>query len=218
MRLGSRAGSTVLGNPSALPRHPNPCPRGWLAASAAVQREAVSRNPACGLRAAGFSRAEGWTAALRRRDPRGPGPRRHGTARPRGAGGPPRGARGPAGCANTGLRANRGVCIDSERQGEPCIKQNSAHTQLRAGLKKEKGKWLLVSLLLPCSCSVASDSLRPHDCSPPGSSVHGISQQEYWSGLPRASPGDLSEPGIEPAPLRWQAGFFTSGLLGSPGY
>ena len=34
------------------------------------------------------------------------------------------------------------------------------------------------------------------DCSPPGSSVHGISRQEYWSGLPFLSPGDLPDPGI----------------------
>ena len=26
----------------------------------------------------------------------------------------------------------------------------------------------------------------------------GFSRQEYWSGLPYASPGDLPEPGIEP--------------------
>ena len=36
------------------------------------------------------------------------------------------------------------------------------------------------------------------NCSPPGSSVHGISQQEYWSGL-FPPPGDLHNPGIEPA-------------------
>ena len=36
------------------------------------------------------------------------------------------------------------------------------------------------------------------DCSLPGSSVHGISRQEYWSGLPFPSPGDLPNPGIEP--------------------
>ena len=29
----------------------------------------------------------------------------------------------------------------------------------------------------------------PMDCSPPGSSVHGFSRQEYWSGLPFPSPG-----------------------------
>ena len=27
----------------------------------------------------------------------------------------------------------------------------------------------------------------------------GFSRQEYWSGLPRPSPGDLPNPGIEPA-------------------
>ena len=31
------------------------------------------------------------------------------------------------------------------------------------------------------SCPTPSD---PKDCSPPGSSVHGISRQEYWSGVP----------------------------------
>ena len=37
------------------------------------------------------------------------------------------------------------------------------------------------------------------DCGPPGSSVYGIFQakQEYWSGLPFPSPGDLPHPGIE---------------------
>ena len=34
------------------------------------------------------------------------------------------------------------------------------------------------------------------DCSQPGSSVHGILQEEYWSGLPFLSPGDFSDPGI----------------------
>ena len=37
------------------------------------------------------------------------------------------------------------------------------------------------------------------DCSPPGFSVHGIIQQEHWSGLPFPSPGDLPDSGIEPA-------------------
>ena len=35
------------------------------------------------------------------------------------------------------------------------------------------------------------------DCSLPGSSIHGISRQGYWSGLPFPSPGDLPNPGIE---------------------
>ena len=35
------------------------------------------------------------------------------------------------------------------------------------------------------------------DYSPPGSSVHGILRQEYWSGLLCSPPGDLPDPGIE---------------------
>ena len=44
------------------------------------------------------------------------------------------------------------------------------------------------------------------DCSLPGSSVHGTSQARIWSGLPFPSPGDLPDPGIEPA-------FLTSPIL-----
>ena len=41
----------------------------------------------------------------------------------------------------------------------------------------------------------------PMDCSPPGSSVSGIFRQEYWSGLPPPSPGNLPYPGIKPVSL-----------------
>ena len=34
---------------------------------------------------------------------------------------------------------------------------------------------------------------NPMDYSPPGSSVMGFSRQEYWSGLPFPSPGDLPD-------------------------
>ena len=47
-------------------------------------------------------------------------------------------------------------------------------------------------------CSVMSNSWHHMDCRPPGSSVHGISRQEYWSGLPFPPPGDLPDPGIKP--------------------
>ena len=50
-------------------------------------------------------------------------------------------------------------------------------------------------LLVTKSCPALYD---PMDCSPSGSSVHGISQQEYWSGLPFPSPGDLLDSGIKP--------------------
>ena len=64
-------------------------------------------------------------------------------------------------------------------------------------------------------CSVASDSLRPVDWSPPGSSVHGILHgQEYWSRLPFPTPGDLPDPGIEPASPALAGRFFTPVLPG----
>ena len=55
-----------------------------------------------------------------------------------------------------------------------------------------------------CVCSVSQWCLTlcgPVNCSPPGSSVHGISRQEYWNGVPFPTPGDLPVPGIEPASL-----------------
>ena len=48
------------------------------------------------------------------------------------------------------------------------------------------------------SCLLLCD---PRCYSPPGSSVHGFSRQEYWSGLPFPTPGDLPHPGIRPASL-----------------
>ena len=67
-----------------------------------------------------------------------------------------------------------------------------------------------------CACSVSQSCLtpcKPTDCSPPGSSVHGISRQEYRSGLPVPSPGDRPDPGMEPEPLVspvLAGGFFTT--------
>ena len=42
----------------------------------------------------------------------------------------------------------------------------------------------------------------------------GFSRQEYWSGLPFPSPGDLPDPGIEPRSPAWQAGSLPSELQG----
>ena len=54
---------------------------------------------------------------------------------------------------------------------------------------------------------------EPMDSSPPGSSVHGILQEEYWSGCPCPPPGDLPDPGVKPASLASPAmagGFLTT--------
>ena len=47
------------------------------------------------------------------------------------------------------------------------------------------------------------------DCSPPGSSVHKISSQEYWSGFPFPSPGDLPDPEIISTSPALAGGFLT---------
>ena len=39
---------------------------------------------------------------------------------------------------------------------------------------------------------------NPMDYSPPGSSVMGFPRQDYWSGLPFPSPGDLPDPVVKP--------------------
>ena len=43
-----------------------------------------------------------------------------------------------------------------------------------------------------------------------------FSRQEYWSGLPFPSPGDLSNPGIESASLALAAEFFATRPPGKP--
>ena len=64
------------------------------------------------------------------------------------------------------------------------------------------------------SRSVVSSSLRPVDCSPPSSSIHGILQARIpeWGAIP--SPGDLPDPGIESRSPTLQANVLTSALPG----
>ena len=58
----------------------------------------------------------------------------------------------------------------------------------------------------------------PMDCSPPDSYVHGILQQEYWSGLPFLSPGGLPVSGIKPKSPALQANSLPSELQESHVY
>ena len=46
----------------------------------------------------------------------------------------------------------------------------------------------------------------------------GFSRQEYWSGLPFPSPGDLPDPGIEPRSPTLEADTLTSEPPGKPVY
>ena len=58
--------------------------------------------------------------------------------------------------------------------------------------------------------------LCPPLCDPMDCSLHqappsmGFSRQEYWSGLPFPSPGNLPDPGIKPTTPALASGFFTT--------
>ena len=53
---------------------------------------------------------------------------------------------------------------------------------------------------LLCVCLELSDSLRPFGLLPQAPLSMGFFRQEYWSGLPLSSPGDLPDSGVEPLP------------------
>ena len=62
-------------------------------------------------------------------------------------------------------------------------------------------------------------SFNPLDCSPPGTSVHGILQQGYWNGLIFSPPGDLPNPGANRCLLcllHWQVNSLPLHHLRSP--
>ena len=63
------------------------------------------------------------------------------------------------------------------------------------------------------SCLILCDSM---DCSPPGSSVHGIFQARTLKQVVIPSPGDLPNPGIEPLFPALAGGFFTTAPPGKP--
>jgi len=65
---------------------------------------------------------------------------------------------------------------------------------------------LLQSCLIHCN---------PMNCSPPGSSVHGISRQEYWSWLPCPPQGIFPTQGLNPG-LHWRWIPYPLSHLGSP--
>ena len=58
------------------------------------------------------------------------------------------------------------------------------------------------------SHSVVSDSCNPMDCSPPGSSVHGILQARVLEWVPFPPLGGLPDPGVKPASPSLQADSF----------
>ena len=63
---------------------------------------------------------------------------------------------------------------------------------------------------------LCSNLCNPLECSPLGSFSTGFLSQEYWSGLPFPSQGDLPDPGIELASPALAGRFFTTEPPGKP--
>ena len=88
---------------------------------------------------------------------------------------------------------------------------------LKKAFKNTKSMIVCQPLLLLLSCFS-----RVRLCVTPQMAAHqappslGFSRQEYWSGLPCPPPGDLPDPGIEPASLALQAYSLMLSHWGSP--
>ena len=62
-----------------------------------------------------------------------------------------------------------------------------------------------------------SNYVQPHELGAHQAPLFmGFPRQEYWSGLPFPSPGDLPDPGIEPTSPNLAGVFFTTEPLGKP--
>ena len=96
-------------------------------------------------------------------------------------------------------------CLNSEPITTLCNLESS-HTKTSIYcIKMIPRKWQCCCCCLVIkSCPAFSD---PMDCSIPGSME--FSRQEYWSGSPFLSPGDLPDSRIEPTSPALVGGFFT---------
>ena len=73
---------------------------------------------------------------------------------------------------------------------------------------------VVITLHFPCVLSKRSDFAIPWTIAYQAPLSMEFSRQEYWSGLPFLSPGDLSDPGIEPRSLALQEDTLPSELPG----
>ena len=89
--------------------------------------------------------------------------------------------------------------MGSQRVGHDWVTQHSAaHIQI-----KLQGKWKVKVKSLSCVRLFAI----PWSVAYQASLSMGFSRQEYWSGLPFPSPGDLPNPGVERSPILWADAF-----------
>ena len=124
----------------------------------------------------------------------------------------------------TPLPANAGmsVCANFRRTiGHALLTPPSQHTSatsLPQLFRKTRTNYFVLNSIAICVCACACRHaqlfLTPWTvaCSPGSSCPWDSPWQEYWSGLPFSTPGDLLDPGIEPrsASPTLQGDFFTT--------
>ena len=91
-----------------------------------------------------------------------------------------------------------------EEESENYALMKNDHIASRENMGAELKKWNIFILICVLSRFTVKSLLLsrfnrvwlydPMDCGPPGSSVHRLSRQEYWSGSPRPPPGHLPHP------------------------
>ena len=122
-------------------------------------------------------------------------------------------------CHNYWASALRPVCCNSwsPRAPEPVLHSKRNHCKVKhehcrgqqplLTATREKSKW---------SRSGLSDSVTPWTAAHQAPPSMGFSRQEYWSGLPCPSPGDLPDLGIKPGSPTLQADALPSEPSGNP--
>ena len=113
-------------------------------------------------------------------------------------------------CRNTHCSSLQVRFLGSSRLS---VKKERADTACWDGLQGHRRRTVPRTAVVGCSVTTAHLTLRdPMDYSPPGSSLCGISQARYWSGLPTfPSPGDPPDPRTQTQVSCLAGGFFTWG-------
>ena len=97
--------------------------------------------------------------------------------------------------------------------GKPKWSQNDFLPTWDSVSKNWKAHCKVLSLYM-CAHSVVSDSSQPHgDCSPPGSSVHGISQERILEWIAFPTIGNIPHPGLN---QHWKGDSLPLSHQGSP--
>ena len=113
------------------------------------------------------------------------------------------------------------ILLSTQQEGSGNLEQMllSVHFLL-ADFPNPSTPFLQIQFLLKCvqvfSHSVVSNSLRPHGLAHQAPLSVGFCKQEYWSGQPFPSPGNLPDTGMEPRPPTLQADSLPSEPPGKP--